>query len=567
MIDSLTAGGCVNASQLANTVTLTLVVNPTPPVPILTAPTGTNNAFCQGSPVPLTVNSGTSTAVWYSNNTVVNVGSTFTPPANTLAGTYTFSVIDSAAAGGCVSASQLANTVTLTLVVNPTPPAPILMAPTGTNNAFCQGSPVPLTVNSGGSTAVWYSNNTVVNVGSTFTPPANTPAGTYTFSVIDSLTAGGCVNASQLANTVTLTLVVNPIPPAPILTAPTGTNNAFCQGSPVPLTVNSGGSTAVWYSNNAVVYTGSSFTPPTSSYPAGSYTFSVIDSLTAGGCVNASQLANTVTLTLVVNPTPTINVSGASSDTARCGQATGGVSNLTVNNVSGGTPGYHFQWYSGAQPIAGATSPVLSGQQAGNYNLVVTDTNGCVANVNGGSLTFTVPASAAIHAQAITNPNPATGTIPLAVTFSNTSTGANSYNWSFGDGNSSTSVSPTNTYTNVGTYTVVLAAINGTCTDTFRINVIANIATTIIIPNIFSPNGDGINDEFFIPNTGMNSLNCDIFNRWGQLLHSITAPNQGWDGITPNGDKAPDGTYMYILQAQGLDGKTYKQQGTVTLVR
>jgi gliding motility-associated-like protein len=173
----------------------------------------------------------------------------------------------------------------------------------------------------------------------------------------------------------------------------------------------------------------------------------------------------------------------------------------------------------------------------------------------------------AVVAQAITNPSPVSGSIPLVVTFSNTSTGAANYAWSFGDGNISTSVSPTNTYTAVGTYTAVLVAINGTCTDTFKINVVANIPTTIIIPNIFSPNGDGINDVFYIPNTGMSSLTCDIFNRWGQLLHTITAPNQGWDGITPNGDKAPEGTYMYLLQAQGLDGTTYKQQGTVTLVR
>ena len=79
--------------------------------------------------------------------------------------------------------------------------------------------------------------------------------------------------------------------------------------------------------------------------------------------------------------------------------------------------------------------------------------------------------------------------------------------------------------------------------------------------------GDGINDAFFIINTGMVSLNSNIFNRWGQLLFTITAPNQSWDGKTPNGDNAPEGTYMYILQAQGLDGKAYKQDGTVTLVR
>jgi gliding motility-associated-like protein len=112
-----------------------------------------------------------------------------------------------------------------------------------------------------------------------------------------------------------------------------------------------------------------------------------------------------------------------------------------------------------------------------------------------------------------------------------------------------------------------MIASNGSCRDTVRTTIIAETPTSMIIPNVFSPNGDGINDEFFIINTGMTSLNCEIFNRWGQLLFTITAPHQSWDGKTPNGQKAPDGTYMYLLQATGVDGVTYKQQGTVTLVR
>ena len=103
--------------------------------------------------------------------------------------------------------------------------------------------------------------------------------------------------------------------------------------------------------------------------------------------------------------------------------------------------------------------------------------------------------------------------------------------------------------------------------DTAYAIVITDAPTSIIIPNIFSPNGDGINDDFFIINTGLNSLNCLIYNRWGELLATLTAPNQVWDGRTPNGGNAPDGTYFYIMQAQGTNGKTYKQNGPLTLVR
>jgi gliding motility-associated-like protein len=270
---------------------------------------------------------------------------------------------------------------------------------------------------------------------------------------------------------------------------------------------------------------------------------------------------------ITVNPTPTVDVSGATLVTANCGQATGGVNGISGSNVSGGTTPYNYQWINTATGAVVSTSASLSNAAAGNYSLEVTDANNCVANVSGGVSTFSVPSSVAVHAQFTTNPSPAAGTIPLAISFSNTSTGASNYIWTFGDGSGSISANANNTYTNTGTYIVTLVALNGTCTDTARAIVVADIPTTLIIPNVFSPNGDGTNDQFFINNTGMRSLNCNIFNRWGQLLFSITAPDQAWDGKTPNGLAAPEGTYMYMLEALGLDGKTYKQQGTVTLVR
>ena len=580
VIDSIPAvNGCTNAPQSANTVTLTLVVNPIPVAPILTAPTGTNNAYCQGYPTPLTVSSGTANpspvAVWYSGGIVVHVGNSFTPPVSLPVGTYTYSVIDSIpAVNGCVNAPASANTLTLSLTVNPTPPAPILTAPTGTNNAYCQGFPTSLTVNSGTNTAVWYSAGTVVNTGSSYTPPVGLPAGTYTFSVIDSIPAvNGCTNAPQSANTVTLTLVVNPLPAPPVLTAPTGTNNAYCQGFPTPLTVNTGTNAAVWYSAGTVVNTGSSFTPP-AGLPVGTYTYSVIDSIPAvNGCINAPQSANTVTLTLVVNANPSIDVSGAIEDTAKCGQPTGGVNGIA--NAVGGKPYIHYQWTGPGTTVADTLPNLSNVSVGGTYNLQITDANGCHAAGTGalGVNTFTVPAIVSPVASFSTSPSPATGGVPLTVVFTNQSTvgvtNSTGYVWNFGDGSpNSNALSPTHTYTMANTYSATLTAYNGSCASSpLNVIIIADVPTTIIIPNIFSPNGDGKNDEFFIVNTGMTSLNCQIFSRWGQLLATLTSPQQSWDGLAPNGDKAPEGTYMFILEAQGLDGKIYKQQGTLMLVR
>jgi hypothetical protein len=50
-------------------------------------------------------------------------------------------------------------------------------------------------------------------------------------------------------------------------------------------------------------------------------------------------------------------------------------------------------------------------------------------------------------------------------------------------------------------------------------------------------------------------------------MFTITAPQGVWDGTTPNGEKASEGTYYYILQAMGYDGKAHNSQGSVTLVK
>jgi gliding motility-associated-like protein len=259
-------------------------------------------------------------------------------------------------------------------------------------------------------------------------------------------------------------------------------------------------------------------------------------------------------------------------DSANCGKT--GSFTVSPSAITGlGTPPLQYQWYDNGNAIAGQTSLILTGATGGpgnTYSLQVTDANGCHAiAAPGTSTTFTIP-SVSSPSVVFSPSSPITATVSIPVIFTNQTMGANTYTWTFGDGNSfitTTTVNVSNTYTSAGTYTATLIASNGSCTNTLTALVMTDEATMIVIPNIFSPNGDNINDLFFIINTGMSSLNCTIFNRWGQLLYTIAAPNQSWDGKTPNGDSAPDGTYMYILQAQGLNGKTYKQNGTVTLIR
>ena len=578
---SIVAPNHCTSLSAGNVLTLTVTINASPAPPILTAPTVTNNVSCQGSPPTLTVNSGTTTpvtvAVWYSNNVVVNVGPSYTPPASLAPGTYTYSVIDSLSIpNGCINAPQSANTVTLSLVVNPSPTAPSTTSNSLTTECQNQSPAVVLNATPTGtlsSVPVWYNGNTYVTTGNTYTPPVGTPT-TTVYTVIDSsIVAPNHCTSLSTGNVLTLTVTVNPSPTQPVFTAPTGQNDTICQAFPTALTVSSGTLSVipVWYSGNTFLHAGNSYIPP-ANLPVGTYTYSIIDSVAApNGCINALPSANTVTLALYVNQTPTVNVSGAVIDSANCGKL-GGVSNLNPSDVFGGTAPYHYQWYNGGSAIPGDTSINLTNipttGTSGVYSLQVIDAHGCVAVTPlGTSGTFTVPSVTSPVPSFSTTPDPATGAIPLTIAFTNQTIGVNTYTWTFGDGNTSYSVSPSNTYTAVGTYTATLIASNGSCKDSTHVTIITQQATMMIIPNIFTPNGDNINDVFYIINTGMISLTCDIYNRWGQLLHTITAPNQGWDGIEPNGDKAPDGTYLFILQAQGNDGKTYKQQGTVTLIR
>ncbi len=592
VVDSSTVNPntCTSAAA-GNVLTFSVVINPAPSPPVITAPTATNNTACQGVPPTLTVNSGTTTpvtvAVWYLNNVQVFVGSNYTPPASLLPGVYIYSVIDSLdIPNGCTNAQQSANTVTLSLTVNPAPLPPVLTNSLNPTIVECQYlSPAgAFTVTSTANTVpVWYITSPTtgtVALGNIFTPSDLTP-GVFGYVVIDSSLINNCTSAPIAGGAVPVSVTVNLTPTTPTLTTVADTTLSECQLGPITTlnVIPAVGSTPVWYNTNtgAVVATGNTFTPPNTVSSPPSIIYNVIDSATtlpATGCTSSLISGSALTITVTVHPAPTINVTNQTNlDSANCGKV--GTLTVSPSAITGlGTGPLHYQWFDNGSPILNDTTLILTnaiGGLANTYSLQVTDSLGCHAIAAlGTGTTFTVPSVASPIISFTVSPDSAKGPIPLVLTFTNqtTATGTITYTWTFGDGNGSNLASPSYTYNTVGTYTVMLVASNGSCKDTsLPLIVITDEPTMIIIPNVFSPNGDNINDLFFIINTGMSTLNCNIFNRWGQLLYTITAPNQGWDGKTPNGDNAPDGTYMYILQAQGLNGKTYKQQGTVTLVR
>lgn len=85
-------------------------------------------------------------------------------------------------------------------------------------------------------------------------------------------------------------------------------------------------------------------------------------------------------------------------------------------------------------------------------------------------------------------------------------------------------------------------------------------------PNAFSPgSSEGVNDEWKVSYRSIIEFHCEIFNRWGQKLATLTDPSQGWDGRV-GGKPVPSGVYFYVINALGSDGKKYKLSGDINVV-
>jgi gliding motility-associated-like protein len=89
----------------------------------------------------------------------------------------------------------------------------------------------------------------------------------------------------------------------------------------------------------------------------------------------------------------------------------------------------------------------------------------------------------------------------------------------------------------------------------------------VTVPNVFTPNADGVNDAFIITYSGLKSAYYEIYNRWGQKLFESNSLDVHWNGTAMNGSDVPDGVYYYIVSGMGEDEKEYKFTGFVQLIR
>ncbi|NQX92171.1 MAG: gliding motility-associated C-terminal domain-containing protein, partial [Flavobacteriales bacterium] len=182
-----------------------------------------------------------------------------------------------------------------------------------------------------------------------------------------------------------------------------------------------------------------------------------------------------------------------------------------------------------------------------------------------------IPSYTPIAAFFSTNPNDAC--IPwelLPVEFIDLSQNAISGTWDFGNGSSEEYDSGSNPmidYDTPGNYTVSLDVENeGMCPDSYTLDICIEDPARLFVPDIFSPNDDGLNDLLYVRGQGLASIEFSIYDRWGDLIFRTDNVDFPWDGRF-RGAKMPSDVYAYTLVATLNDGSTVSQQGNITLVR
>ncbi|MFM7053971.1 MAG: gliding motility-associated C-terminal domain-containing protein [Bacteroidota bacterium] len=436
-------------------------------------------------------------------------GATSQTISNLAPGIYTCTVTDS---------TQCTKTVTVPV----SGAQPIVLNETVSGNVCDNASGSISLAPTGGTgqnfTYLWSNGATSSNV-------SGLSGGTYTVTVTD---ANGCTQTGSFN--------INSVIP---VTVSSGGNQSTCSGDPVTIAgVASGGTLPYSYTwSNGAVSGAQSVNPSSTTV----YTLTVTD---ANGC--SSQASVTVDVT----PYPSLLVS---QDLDICYEAS------TQISASGATT---YSW----SPSAGLSDPNIANPTA---NPLTTTT--FVVTAANGSCTATDSVTITVLPQIIPSfvPDTVQGFTPFTVNFNNTSSGANTYNWAFGDGNTSTDQNPTHVYETMGEYTVLLTVTNALgCSDTVSFSyIIVDSFSSLFIPNIFTPNGDNLNDTFHFDELAIIEISCNIFNRWGKEVYSWNELESGWDGKSSDGTELPEGSYIYVVKATGIEGKTYDLSGFFQLVR
>lgn len=485
---------------------------------ISTSVTASSSFYCLVvSPVTIT-GTGATTYSW-------NTGATTSSISVTPSVTSTYTVVG--ITNGCSSTQTISVTV---------PPTTNISAATSNSIICASGTGATLTA-SGAATYTWAPSSTVSS-----TLGVN-PTTTTTYSVIGQ-TATGCITNPAVV-TVSVLPTINPT-----LTAGTA---SVCLNNTVSIssTPATSGLTYTWLPTTAIQ--GASNTSSIVVLPANTAAVIYTVFVSNGVCIGTN------TIQIKANIAPVGNFITLNNDTVCVGGC------VTFSSTTTGTSPIAYQWYyqSGIGTSSVGVAPEACYPSAGSFSVMMIASNVCgtdtVVKDNFVNV-FDLPI--------LTVSNDTTINIGESATVS--ASGGLTYNWS-PNVNGTTITCPTCSTTvvqpTVTTNYIVVASNSPYCRVQDTVTVIVDVnCGDFFIPNVFSPNDDGLNDVINVHGRCIVTFNLQIFNRWGEKVFETSSMSDSWDG-TFRGQKLDTGVFVYKADGVSIDGQSFNLKGNITLIR
>lgn len=368
---------------------------------------------------------------------------------------------------------------------------------------------------------------------------------TYTVFAQD---ANGCVTPAQQV-VVSIHPPLNVIASADVFICPgeSATISATASGG------NGGPYTYTWTDGNGSNLSGASH----SVSPSVTTTYTVTVSDNCGTPVASDQVE------VVINPLP--QVTFVADQLSGCVPLSVNFTNTTDPNL---TAACSWNFGDGSTSSNCVASHVFTQTGCFDISLTVTTPQGCESSlvVPGMICVFPYPV-----ADFVFGPQPANILDP-EIQFTNTSSGAIAYEWDFAGLGTSTQTDPVFIFPDEqpGNYEVCLAVENQySCRDSICKTVVIDDYLTVYVPNVFTPDGDGINDLFFPVIDGMlpGSFQLYIFNRWGEIIFSSEDPAATWNGYH-KGNMSKEDVYVWkIILKDNVEKRKRTFVGHVTLLK
>jgi gliding motility-associated-like protein len=244
--------------------------------------------------------------------------------------------------------------------------------------------------------------------------------------------------------------------------------------------------------------------------------------------------------------------------------------NISFENLSSPVDStFKYAWDFGDGKTSTDADPINVYEDVGSYNvnLELTAPTGCKISKRWNNLIKIVESPTAGFSFTPEEPN----LYNNRVQFTDESENAFAYRWTFDELGSSLLQNPSFEFQDTGTFNIthVVLKTNG-CTDTATAEIKVLPFVNFYMPNAFTPNNDGLNDELIPVGIfkGVNDYHFSVWNRWGDRIFETEDFNTGWNGQRNNsGEFAPPGMYTFIINYTNNFGKPEVLKGHITLIR